>query len=270
MAVMTDVTIRKLVKNKRIQIVPFTEEGLTPVGYDVFSSDITMIRQAGVTRLVDPVGGCFIVPAGAQFLAMTREQIALAPNVAATIHSQVRLVSLGMSHISTTIDPGWDGRLLLAMVNLSGAELKIEADQAIATIVFHTVTAPSKKRHGRAAGRIDIIEQDLLKREEAKLLRLGQGILDAAKPRLLDQEDTQNRRAHAEFLAGEGRRTFARRFFALLVIGGAIAAVCFYRQIWAIAQIVFPDVEAEVFVAVVALLAGVLVWARNLWDQRTR
>jgi len=271
MAVMTDVTISKLMRSRLIKIVPFIAKGLTPVGYDVHASDVTMIREGGETRVIDPVDGVFAVPAGAQFLVLTREYLVLHRSLAATIHSQVGLVSMGMSHISTTIDPGWSGRLLLSMVNLTTREIRVPADHAIATIIFHTTTAPAKRPNNRPKHRSDLIDQ-LLERDQRKLRALG---VDVAE-RLKDEEDARYRNEAAGSMLGlwdrEGRQQVMKVLTcaALFVIG---ACMLFGGEaVFALVSPMYPSLDYEQFfpvqisTALAAMGGAYVLWTRDPTD----
>ncbi len=268
MAVVTDVTIERLMKRKLIRMVPFIEKGLTPVGYDVHASDVTVVREDGQARVIDPVDGDFVVPPGAQFLVLTREYLVLHHSLAASIHSQVGLVSMGMSHISTTIDPGWSGRLLLSMVNLTSRAIKVPADHAIATIIFHTTTAPAKRPNNRPKHRSDLIDQ-LLERDQRKLRALGVDVAD----RLKDEVDERYRDEAAGSMLGlwdrEGRQQVWRWLGAAALFAFGAAMLFGGEAVFELAGPMFPSLGYEHFfpvqisTALAAMGAAYVVWTRK-------
>jgi deoxycytidine triphosphate deaminase len=198
-AVFTDVTIKKRIKSGDLIISPLIEENITGVGYDVTASDIVMLRQNGRTTIVKPTDIGIEVPSGAMILVLTKEQVGLSKRVAATIHSAVSLVSRGMSHISTTIDPRWYGRLLLAMTNVSSSPIVVSLKEPIATIVFHTVVHPTSRNPRRIPGRPDVIMAHMLERELGKIDIQDPLVLASVRRDLDDDEDRRARKAVAEF-----------------------------------------------------------------------
>ena len=95
-------------------------------------------------------------------------------SVAALIESKVRLVSKGISHISTTIDPGWQGTLLLTFSNQSNNQIVIYDGHPVATIVFFYLSTPVQELPEVHSGRNKEIWQNyqklyLIKNEERKV-----------------------------------------------------------------------------------------------------
>jgi deoxycytidine triphosphate deaminase len=240
-AVFTDVTIRKRIKSRDLKISPLTEANITGVGYDVTCSDIILLREHGETRRAFPKNDHIHVPAGALLLVMTKEFVALSSRVVGTIHSSVPVVSAGMSHISTTIDPNWYGRLLLAFTNTSSSEVALPLSAPIATIVFHTAADATKRKTDRPKGRSDIISY-ILKREEIKL-SVDDPVLQAAIHRdLTDEEDSKDRAAIGDFAANLPRIEFWRKTVQLGI--GAILLIAGIGVLWKGAQLlplIWPD-----------------------------
>lgn len=85
------------------------------------------IRGGGRYLMIEP---------GHTVSVQTSETITLGPRTAALVESKVRLVSRGVSHVSTTIDPCWSGPLMLTFTYFGKRKLRISAGDAIATIVF--------------------------------------------------------------------------------------------------------------------------------------
>lgn len=86
-----------------------------------------------------------------QFVVIkTFERIRLSRNIGATIHSLARLTLLGMSHISTTIHPGWaenddePEQLTVAVYNVSRVKISLPALSPICRAVFFEVVPASR------------------------------------------------------------------------------------------------------------------------------
>lgn len=67
----------------------------------------------------------FKLKSGDTALALTRESIWVNGSIAGTFHSKVRFVAEGFSHVSTTLDPGWQGQLLITVNNPNKEEKKV-------------------------------------------------------------------------------------------------------------------------------------------------
>lgn len=126
---------------------------ITHVGYDVSLGggrkpfDLTSCKFLEIKGLED--SRYIEVKPGHTISVETEESIKLGHGMGALVESKVRMVSKGFSHISTTIDPTWCGKLLLTFTNHSGKNLRIDLGTPIATLVFFRFISP-------AVGRADV------------------------------------------------------------------------------------------------------------------
>jgi len=165
MSLLTDTDLSKIIctdeicedKVKKIQIFPFAEKSLTPVGYDLrvgnlyssaFKSDKFKLTKDDKI-IIDPRDTVLIT---------TLESINMPTDrsISALILSKVSKVSEGLSHISTTIDPDWKGPLLIAMNNHSKNKVELNCGDAFCTVVFFENKSPSTKKCGKEPGRNDL------------------------------------------------------------------------------------------------------------------
>lgn len=155
MTLLTDTTIRKYL-NRHIIIEPLDEEAITPVGYDLALGPFVYNVNEG--REIFSVDGEFKIPPRTTIFALTKELVWVSKYyVAGTFHSKVSFVSKGFSHVSTTLDPGWIGPLLISMTNNTDKPLYIERESKFVTLVFFKTSAPASRPHRRPFGRRDII-----------------------------------------------------------------------------------------------------------------
>lgn len=100
----------------------------------------------------------------------TLESVSLSKEVGATIHAMVsKAVLYGLSHISTTIDPGWTGKLLISVSNNRDSSVVLRFRDSFCTVCFHKMESESKVPLGRPADRDDIWESLLeISRQEKK------------------------------------------------------------------------------------------------------
>lgn len=165
MSLLTDTDLRRILcsdsnradKQNKLQIFPFSEESLTPVGYDLrVGSPFSSTSNPGLQDLADE--DVIKVKPGDTALISTLETINMPHNrmASALICSKVSKVSKGLSHISTTIDPDWEGPLLIAVHNTSRNTILLKHGEKFCTAVFFENKSPSTKECDRQPGRLDI------------------------------------------------------------------------------------------------------------------
>ncbi|MEO1643432.1 MAG: hypothetical protein AAFR74_08860, partial [Pseudomonadota bacterium] len=124
-----------------LRIVGFDDVHLTPLGYDLRAGKTVQLSGEKTPHLLNESDSVFIAP-GQTALIETLEEIsmpregALAKSLSGMIFSKVSAVSRGLSHISTTVDPDWHGRLLIAVHNHANYPIKIAYGDAICTLSF--------------------------------------------------------------------------------------------------------------------------------------
>ena len=143
-------------RNKRVVIEPFTEENLTPAGYDLSlgyaillsSSDgqITEIDYKSYSKsratVPKPAAPSIIVPGKSDVLVLTKERIHLSGKVLAQVHARSGITAKGFLLNPLTVDPNFGnahGRLTLRFFNFSDEPAELSINETIATLVFHTV-----------------------------------------------------------------------------------------------------------------------------------
>lgn len=170
----SDTDIRQKIEDRRndstkgISIEPFEEKYLTPVGYDLrvgvkgFSWKNKREFDIEQEKRIE-------IEANDTVVIETLESISLSKEVGATIHAMVsRAVLQGLSHISTTIDPGWTGKLLISIHNYQDRSVDIRFKDSFCTVCFFKVESESKAPLGRPADRDDIWQALLDKAKDEK------------------------------------------------------------------------------------------------------
>jgi deoxycytidine triphosphate deaminase len=144
-----------------LNIYPYSEESLTPVGYDLRAGGHYATSDEGL--LIDLKEGMNITIFPKQTaLITTRERISMPQNrsLSALIVSKVSKVSKGLSHVATTIDADWSGNLLIALTNHSYRKIVIGFEEAFCTVIFFANHKHSTKLCGKQDGRPDILLDD--------------------------------------------------------------------------------------------------------------
>jgi deoxycytidine triphosphate deaminase len=132
-------------KETKIGIEPFSDDCLTPVGYDlrVGENYSSSLKGSGQISRNNPV----VIEAGETVLIFSLEQVKMPKSrkVSALVVSKVSQVLKGLSHISTTIDPDWQGKLLIAVHNHSRKSITLEFQEPFCTVVFFETKEESEK-----------------------------------------------------------------------------------------------------------------------------
>lgn len=157
MSLLTDIDIRKIL-NEDIIIEPFNEGSLTPIGYDFSVGDFIFSLQR---RLLQSQGGKYEIQPKETIQVLTAEALWVSGRIAGTFHSKVSLVSKGFSHISTTLDPLWKGRLLITFTNNSDRILTLGQGDKFVTLLFYFVHSPTRTPHYKPGSRTDQLTQNL-------------------------------------------------------------------------------------------------------------
>ncbi len=158
--------------NDGLDITPFEDKYLTPVGYDlrVGIEGYSWKKKSTINIEVDKK---IEIESGDTVVIRTLESVTLSKQVSATIHSMVsKVVTKGLSDISTTIDPGWKGKLLISVHNNRNSSTELRFGEPFCTVCFYKVERPSTKNRGTQADRDDLWDQLLEKaREEEKIIK---------------------------------------------------------------------------------------------------
>ncbi len=156
------------VGSETIHVYPFLEDCLTPVGYDLRVGKLYSSSLRGGPFELEENGRIPITP-GDTVLISTLENIGMPKDrsLSALIGSKVSKVSRGLSHVSTTIDPDWNGELLIAITNHSTSTVELQVGEPFCTMVFFENRSPSTKACDKVPGRLDVFVRELSARAQA-------------------------------------------------------------------------------------------------------
>lgn len=164
MSLLTDTDLEKLIAkelngapNNALVIHPYSDDSLTPVGYDLrVGITVATSNEVGRKKLIE--GESFAIAPGATALISTLEalRMPLDRSISGLIESKVTKVSKGLSHISTTVDPDWEGHLLIAVHNHSSEKFTMSYGETFCTIIFLKNCSPSTRPCNKDPGRLEI------------------------------------------------------------------------------------------------------------------
>jgi deoxycytidine triphosphate deaminase len=164
---LTDKDLRTLIctnekwhESAKIHIYPFSEDCLTPVGYDVRVG--TRYSSVLLGKYFEGCKKIDILP-GDTVLIETLEKIGMPETrkISGLVNSMVSMVSKGISHVSTTIDPDWKGPLVIAVTNHSKNIIGLVEGKPFCTIVFLENKSSAEKECGKTPGRSDVFLKNL-------------------------------------------------------------------------------------------------------------
>ena len=153
MSMLSDVDVKKYL-GKEIVIEPFADELMTPVGYDFTVGDFVFSIESG---LLEPTNGIYELQNKSTYQILTKESLWVSSKIGGTFHSKVSLVSKGLSHISTTLDPGWYGPLLITIRNNTQGLIEIKQGDPFVTLIFSQLKSPTNTPHFKPEFRKDIL-----------------------------------------------------------------------------------------------------------------
>lgn len=244
MSVFSDVDICKAL-GKDIVIEPFTKSSLTPIGYDFTVGEYVYSLENG---LLAPKDGVFEIPPHTTVQILTKESLWVSGRIGGTFHSKVSLVSRGMSHISTTLDPGWYGPLLITLRNDMKTPQRLETNAAFVTLIFFSVKSPTTMKHFKPEFRRDILVSQLKHQTEQYLAKIEQVL---GNPKILASFERQVEQANKPMLekvvmsvrtkeVRELAASFGRGLLILLMFG--IGALGLY---WEKVKLLFGNVNYD-------------------------
>ena len=238
---LSNADIRRAIIDKKIIITPYNEDRkndsrLTPAGFNLsFSLFVVSVNKGRLCDIFVDGGSNDTLPqslkitieSGDTVLALTHESVWVSSEFAGTLHSKVSYVSKGLGHISTTLDPGWAGQLLISISNPNSKGLDIEIGKIdekgeityntfLTLCLYQLQNKADVKLSDNYEARFDVIGKVVpacLEQEEVKKI---QEILpkEARKFNLnseyKDEEEFSSRvkeykKAHSEFLASMER-----------------------------------------------------------------
>lgn len=180
MGFLNDIQVKRAIEDSKMAICPFRNDNLTPIGYNLsYSRFIVSIRKKTFAKIYHKNNEWFFFLKPAEtVLILTRESIWVSKFVGGTFHSKVSLVTKGLGHVSTTLDPGWQGQLLVPMNNPTKEKIKVviakdengavEYETFITMVLYWSAEASLNEKMDNKSARIEILEEILEKKKNSK------------------------------------------------------------------------------------------------------
>lgn len=168
---LSDYDIKESIKNNEIVICPFNKEKLTPLGYNlsftkfILSTKNKLLYKIQTDKKTHELY-CIVEP-NDTILILTQEAVWVSEKMAGTFHSKVGIVSKGFGHISTTLDPNWEGPLLISLNNPTKQKIKLvigkDGEDGIkyktfVTLIFYRMVSKAEGIQDNLPCRIEILK----------------------------------------------------------------------------------------------------------------
>jgi dCTP deaminase len=160
--ILTDEQIEQAIANGDIEIDPFSTDRLQPASYDlsVGAQAVTTSSQ----RVIDLAAEKYFVLKPGDFgIVISHEVIRLSPHYTARFGLTSSLARKGLIATSgPQVDPGYHGRLILGITNLTPHDQWIAHLDKFLTLEFHRLEKPPRQAYiGKYQDRMNLTEEEI-------------------------------------------------------------------------------------------------------------
>lgn len=147
MGILSDKDIKDCIKDGKLYIEPFSEENLTPNGYDL------TVEEIYIPELKEKVReGIAKVSGMRRFLISTKEYIKLGCEITAQLWIRTTYARKGILCSFGKVDAGFEGNLTLSAFNASDNDINIKVGGTFAQIVFERMESRPEKLYEKRSG----------------------------------------------------------------------------------------------------------------------
>jgi dCTP deaminase len=147
MSILSDGDIKDALGRGDMDIEPFSEEALTPNGYDLAIAEV-LLPDTG-HRFSE---GVAMVPPMTRFMVSTRERVRLGPALTAQLWLRTTWARRGVLAAFGKIDAGFDGTLTFAAFNTSMDALEVTIGETFAQLVVEAMSGPAEAVYAQRSG----------------------------------------------------------------------------------------------------------------------
>ncbi len=147
MGILGDRDIEKYMAEGKLNIEPFSEENITPNGYDLTIEEILIpeLKMHVKCGKVDVAGMRW-------FLISTKEYVKLSEDITAQLWIRTSWARKGILASFGKIDAGFEGNLTLSAFNASDSVVTFQVGETFAQMVFERLESPPKKLYEKRSG----------------------------------------------------------------------------------------------------------------------
>jgi len=132
---------------KNVYIYPLNVDNVRGNSINLTASNIAF--SVNGRNLISQVEGKekIIIRSKEVALIETKEIIYVSPRIGGTYHSKVGKVSKGLSHIGTTLDPGYIGTSLISVCNNNDSSIELDVGDTLVSVILYYLKTPTKYRN---------------------------------------------------------------------------------------------------------------------------
>lgn len=170
--ILSDRSIERALDEGDIFIAPFDRKQLQSAGYNLTPTCfVYSTKHRCLLNVIENEDETYVmIDRNDTVLIKTRESIAISSNLAGNFFSKVKIVSEGFGHVATTLDPEWEGKLLISINNPTNKKIKFSIKKKVygatiynsfVTVEFIGLSSETEKKSDNPPGRLDILENTL-------------------------------------------------------------------------------------------------------------
>lgn len=144
--ILSDNTIKELIKNKQLTINPIDEKSIQPASVDCRLGDTYLVVDDNRMEAInldseityrEIQGKDITIPPHSFILATTQEYIEIPDDLTAFVEGRSSIGRIGLFiQNAGWVDPGFKGRITLELYNASSLPIKLQAGKRICQLVF--------------------------------------------------------------------------------------------------------------------------------------
>jgi dCTP deaminase len=147
LTILTDSEIRKAMGRGEMDIEPFSEDQLTPNGYDLAIEEV-VLPDTGHRYMA----GTAVVPPLTRFMVSTRERVRLGPSTVGQLWLRTSWARRGVLASFGRIDAGFDGTLTFGAFNSSADSLEVPMGETFAQLVVESMVGSAEAIYAQRSG----------------------------------------------------------------------------------------------------------------------
>ncbi|HKM13981.1 MAG TPA: dCTP deaminase [Candidatus Methanomethylophilaceae archaeon] len=147
MVVLSDIDIAHGISTGYLGISNFSEKGLTPNGYDLRISEISVRGVPDVKT-----EGTVTIPPQTMFYVSTLERVRLPVGLCAQLWLRTTWIRKGIIGAFGKIDAGFEGTLTLGAYNATDEPIELPIGERFCQMIFETLSSDSGKDYAERSG----------------------------------------------------------------------------------------------------------------------
>jgi len=181
--ILSDKTIKSLLKSGELVIDPIDEQSIQPASVDCRLGDHFLVLEDSQTDIItfdkeihyrEVVGDSFNIPPKSFVLATIQEYVKIPNNLTAFVEGRSSIGRMGLFiQNAGWVDPGFEGRITLELYNASSLPIKLQAGKRICQLVFCKMDGAAENPYrGKYQGQSKTVGSRVFKDIDTKLIKI--------------------------------------------------------------------------------------------------